>query len=86
MKKISDFLERFSKLAQSSDDAKQAVIDSLIQSGIRFSGGIQQIAIRGTIATLKLSPIQKSEVALKQKKILALLGENPLTKHITVVQ
>ncbi len=86
MKKLGDFLERFIKLAQSSDDAKQAVIDALAIAGIRVAPEIQHVTIRGTIATLKLSPIQKSEVSLKQGKILALLKENPLTKNITVVR
>ncbi len=86
MKRLGDFLERFIKLAQSSDDAKQAVVDSLVKNGIRYSGGIDTITVRGTVATLKLSPIQKSEIAMKQKKILATLAENPITKHITIVR
>lgn len=86
MKKLGDFLERFIKLAQSSDDAKQAVVDSLVKNGIRYSGGVDTITVRGTVATLKLSPIQKSEIAMKQKKILATLAENPITKHITIVR
>ncbi len=86
MKRLGDFLERFIKLAQSSDDAKQAVVDSLVKNGIRYSGGIDTITVRGTVATLKLSPIQKSEIAMKQKKILATLAENPMTKHITIVR
>ncbi len=86
MKQLSEFLERFIKLAQSSDDAKQAIIDALQQSGVRVNGGLESVVIRGTIATLKLSPIQKSEVSLRQAKIIALLKENPLTKHLTVVR
>ena len=86
MKKLGDFLERFIKLAQSSDDAKQAVIDSLMQSGVRYTGAIDSVVIRGTIATLKLSPIQKSEIAMKQSKIIITLQQNPITKHITVVR
>lgn len=86
MKKLGDFLERFIKLAQSSDDAKQAVVDSLVKNGIRYTNAIDSVTIRGTIATLKLSPIQKSEVSMKQQKILATLKENPVTKHITVVR
>lgn len=86
MKKLGDFLERFIKLAQSSDDAKQAVINSLIKNDIRYNGGIESITIKGTIATLKLSPIQKSEISMRQAKIIATLQENPMTKHITVVR
>jgi Flp pilus assembly CpaF family ATPase len=86
MKQLSEFLERFIKLAQSSDDAKQAIIDALQKSGVRVNGGLETVVIRGTIATLRFSPIQKSEVSLRQEKIIALLKENPLTKHITVVR
>lgn len=86
MKKLGDFLERFIKLAQSSDDAKQSVIDSLVKNGIQYGGGIDSVTIRGSIATLKLSPIQKSEIAMKQSKIITTLQQNPITKHITVVR
>ena len=86
MKKIGDFLESFAKLAQSSDDAKGAVIEAITKSGIRVSPEIKNVTIRGEVATIKLSPIQKSEIALKQKKILDLLSQNPLTKNITLVR
>ena len=86
MRKLGDFLERFIKLAQSSDDAKQGIVDAVTKAGVRVNCEIQNVTIRGTIATLKLSPIQKSEVALKQKKIIACLQENPLTKNITIVR
>ena len=86
MKKISDFLERFKKLAQSSDDAKQGVIEALNNAGVKVNCGVQNITIRGEVATLRLSPIQKSEVSLKQKRILIELAKNPLTKNITVVR
>lgn len=86
MKKLGDFLERFIKLAQSSDDAKKAVIDSLVKNGIRYNGEIDSVVIKGAIATLKLSPIQKSEVAMRQTKIIETLNSNPITKNITVVR
>ncbi len=86
MKKLGDFLERFIKLAQSSDDAKTAVLDAVTKASIRIDMNIQNVTIRGAVVTLKLSPVQKSEISLKQGKILALLKENPMTKHITVVR
>lgn len=85
MKKISDFLERFVKIAQNSDDARNALVQALSAAGITLRDE-KNITIRGGIATLKLSPIQKSEVALKQKKIIEELSKNPLTKNITVVR
>ena len=85
MKKLSDFLERFVKIAQNSDDAIGAVVAALKNVGISVKDE-KNITIRGGVATLKLSPIQKSEVALKQKKIIEELSKNPLTKNITVVR
>jgi len=85
MKKISDFLERFAKLAQNSDDARNAVVGALLDAGIRVRD-TKNVTIRGAVATLKLSPPQKSEVFLKQGKIIAALAKNPLTKNITVVR
>ena len=84
MKRIGDFLEKFAKLAQSSDDAKKAIITSLKSQSILVND-ISKISIKGTSVQVKMSALQKNEVFLKQQKILATLKENPLTKHITKV-
>ena len=85
MKQISDFLGKFIKLARESDDARQAIVDAAAASGVKIKDP-SKIKIQKTIVTLPLSPSQKSEVFLKQRKILAELAKNPLTKHITVVR
>lgn len=85
MKRIGDFLERFSKLAQESDTTRNQIVEILAGLGIRIKT-IKNIKVRNGIATLGLSAIQKSEVALKQKKIIEELSKNPLTKNITVVR
>jgi hypothetical protein len=85
MKQIGDFLGRFIKLAQDSDDARQAIVDAVAVCGIKLRD-LSKIKIQKSIITLPLSPAQKSEVFLKQKKILAELAKNPLTKNITVVR
>jgi len=85
MKRISDFLDRFIKVAQSGEETKIAIVSILAQVGVKVKNH-EDILVQGTIATLKLSPPQKSEVFLKQKKILALLAKNPLTKKITTVR
>jgi hypothetical protein len=85
MQKLSDFLGRFVQLAQSSDDAKTAVVEALKTCAIKFEG-IQAVSIRGSVVTLKMTPVQKSEVFLKQKKLLVELARNPLTKNITIVR
>ncbi len=85
MKKIGDLLEKFAKLARSSDEAKMAVLGALTANGIKVAD-MQKVSIKGTTALLKLTPMQKSELFFKKKKILAALAENPLTKHITAVR
>ncbi|MEI8130323.1 MAG: hypothetical protein WCG55_02345 [bacterium] len=84
MKRIGDFLERFAKLAQSSDDAKNTVLLVLKKNSITISD-LSKISIKGTSVQIKMSALQKNEVFLKQQKILLALKESPLTKHITRV-
>ncbi len=85
MKRIGDLLEKFSKLARTSDEAKQAVIAILASNGIKGID-MKKVSIKGGTALITLSPLQKSEVFLKQKKIVAELAQNPLTKNITTVR
>ncbi len=85
MKKIGDLLEKFAKLARSSDETKQAVLKALQDNGVRVTD-MQKVSIKGTTALLRLTPPQKTELFLKQKKILAELARNPLTKHISAVR
>lgn len=85
MNKIGDFLGRFIKLAQDSDMAREAVMQALASNGIKIRE-LNTISIKNSIVSLKISPVQKSEVFLKQKKIIAELAKNPLTKNITVVR
>ena len=82
MKRIGEFLEKFAKLAQSSDEAKKAILTTLKTHSITITD-ISKISIKGTVVQIKMSALQKNEVFLKQQKILATLKENPLTKHIT---
>ncbi len=84
MRKISDLLAKFTKLAKESDDAKLAVIESVSLVGIKITD-IAKVSIKGRGVKLPLTPSQKSEVFLKQGKIIAELAKNPLTKHITKV-
>jgi hypothetical protein len=85
MKAISDLLEKFAKLARQSDDAKIAVQEALKESNLIVKD-IKYISIKGATVFLKLSPLQKSELFLKQKKILETLSKNPLTKHIIALR
>lgn len=82
--RIGDFLERFAKLAQSSDEAKNTVLQALSNQNIKLTG-VQCVSIKGQSVVLKLTAIQKHEVFLKQRKILEELSKNPLTKNITSI-
>ncbi len=84
MKRIGDFLEKFTKLAQSSDEAKKTILTVLKIHSITVID-ISKISIKGTSVQIKMSALQKNEVFLKQQKILSSLKENPITKHITRV-
>lgn len=85
MKKIGDFLGRFIQLARESDETRQAIVEAVMACGIKLRDP-SKIKIQKTIVTLPLSPSQKSEVFLKQKKILGELAKNPLTTQITLVR
>ena len=85
MIKISELFGKFEKIARSGLEAEQAVVMACQQAGIPIRDP-KKIKIRGSVVTLGLSPAQKSEVFLKQAKILAILKDNPLTKQIKVVR
>jgi hypothetical protein len=85
MKKIGDFLDRFVKLAKDSDEVKILIAGYCTEAGVPVSD-IKKITVRKSIVTLSLSPIQKSNLFLKQAKILASLKKDPRTAHITLVR
>ena len=85
MMKIGDLLGRFVKLAQDSDDAKNAVLSALQSVGIKM-GDIKKVSIKGSSAVIKLTAIQKNEMFLKKKRILGELAKNPLTARITEIR
>lgn len=82
---IGDFLGRFAKILRDGDEAREVVVQAAHAAGVRGLS-IDAVVIRGTVATLKLSPAQKSEIALRQGRMLSELAKHPLTKHITVVR
>ena len=85
MKQIGGFLEKFAKILRDGDEAREVVFDACNKAGLKLKD-IQSVSICGQVATLKLSPAQKSELFLKQKRILDEIAKHPLTKGITVVR
>ncbi len=84
MKQIGDFLERFKKFASESDEAKKVIIEVLNKNNIVITDP-KKITSKNGILRVQISPIGKSELFLKQKKILMDLQENSLTKKITKI-
>ncbi len=85
MRKISDFLERFAQISRESEEVKLLIIGYIQEAGIPLQG-VQKITTQKNIITVAMSPIQKSELFLKQGKLLALLKKDPRTAHITLVR
>lgn len=81
MKRLSDFLGRFKKYADQSDLAQEVVFNTLNTVGFSILDK-KNIVLQGKGVSIKLSPLQKNELFLKQGKILSLLKKNPLTAHI----
>ncbi len=85
MKHLADLLGKFKKLIQEGEEIQNHILVVLENNNIRIKDS-KNIKIRNGIVTLKITPIQKSEIALKQKKIIEELAKDPQTKHITVVR
>ena len=80
VKKIGDMLGRFTVIAQNGELTRQAVSDALKEIGLKID--IKNIVVHKETARLKLSSIQKSELFLKQGKLIEILSRNPLTAKI----
>lgn len=85
MKQLGDFLGKFKKFLQEGEEVQNKILIVLEKNNIRIKD-TKNIRIRNGIVNLKISPIQKSELALKQKKIIEDLNQDSQTKHITVVR
>ena len=80
VKKIGDMLGRFTVIAQNGELTRQAVSDALKEIGLNVD--IKNILVHKESVKLKITGIQKSELFLKQKKIIEALSKNPLTAKI----
>lgn len=80
MKKISDLLERFTVIAQNGEITRNAVSDALKQIGLNVES--KNINIYSESVKIKISPAQRSELFLKQAKLIEILSKNPLTAKI----
>ena len=80
IKKIGDMLGRFKVIAQNGELTRTAVSDALKKFGLKID--IKNIKVYKEMARIHVSPAQRSELFLKQGRILEELRQNPLTKNI----
>ena len=80
IRKIGDLLGRFTVMAQNGEMTRLAVSDALKKFGLKIE--IQNITVHKEMVRLKISSAQKSELFLKQGRIIEELRQNPLTKNI----
>ena len=84
-KRAGDLLQRFTQLTKNTTEVKEYIQNTLAEAGIS-SVETKYMTIKGSTLFLKISPLKKSEVFLKQAKILAFLQKNPPTAHITQIR
>lgn len=84
LKSLADFLKKFELLVPPHKVVKENLTKAILEvTGITVEDG--NIAIQGSVAFLKLSPIKKTEILLKGKAILLEL-ERRGTTRITVIR
>ena len=80
IKKIGDMLGRFTVIAQNGELTRKAVSDALKKFGLHID--TKNITIHKELVRIKISPEQRSELFLKQGRIIEELRQNPLTRNI----
>ena len=80
VKKISDMLGRFTIIAQNGELTRNTVRDALKKFGLNIDS--KNISVYKEMVRVKISPAQRSELFLKQGRIIEELRQNPLTKNI----
>ena len=82
-KKIGDMLGRFTVVAQNGEMTRAAVSEALKEAGLTIA--TKDIKVYKEMVRVKISPAQRSELFLKQERIIEALRRNPLTAKITKV-
>ena len=80
VRKIGDMLGRFTVMAQNGEMTRTAVSDALKKYGLNID--TKNITVHKELVRIKISPAQRSELFLKQGRIIEELHQNPLTKNI----
>ena len=83
IKKIGDMLGRFTVIAQNGELTRKTVSDALKKFGLNIES--KNITVHKELVRVKISAAQRSELFLKQGRIIEELRQNPLTKNIKKV-
>ncbi len=80
VKKIGDMLNRFTVIAQNGEMTRSAISLALKKFGLNIDK--KNITVHKEMVRVKISPAQRSELFLKQGRIIEELRQDPLTKNI----
>lgn len=72
MENLSHYLQKFKVLLGDKTEEKRA-IQQLFEDALSITLPLENIAIRDSVATLTLSPIERTEMMLRKKELLSLL-------------
>ncbi len=73
MENLSHYLQKFKVLLGDKTEEKRA-IQQLFEDALSITLPLENIAIRDSVATLILSPIERTEMMLRKKELLSLLN------------
>lgn len=73
MENLSHYLQKFKVLLGDKTEEKRA-IQQLFEDALSITLPLENIAIRDSVATLTLSPIERTEMMLRKKELLSLLN------------
>lgn len=72
MENLSNYLQKFKVLLGDKTEEKRA-IQEVLEDALSVKVSLDKISLRDSVATLTLSPIERTEVTLQKRELLSLL-------------
>ncbi len=72
MENLSNYLQKFKVLLGDKTEEKRA-IQEVLEDALSVKVSLDKISLRDSVATLTLSPIERTEVTLRKRELLSLL-------------
>ena len=72
MENLAHYLQKFKVLLGDKTEEKR-IIQETLEDALSVKVSLEKISLRDTVATLTLSPIERTEVLLRKKEVLSLL-------------